>query len=82
MTQATRAATITPIHPDRTLQPKPYDVTGWAEAEGMDRWLDNLETILTAIGQRRMTRDQLYRFGRLIAESEQRAVGWHGVRTK
>ena len=49
---------------------QPYDADGWAEAEGMDYWLDSLETLFTAIQQRRMTSDQLDRFASLLLKAE------------
>lgn len=42
----------------RLLSPAPYRAEGRAEADGMDEWLDSLETLAVAIGQRRMTNDQ------------------------
>lgn len=53
---------------------QPYDVDGWAEAEGMDYWLDGLETLFTAIRQRRMTADQLDRYSGLLLLAEKHAL--------
>jgi hypothetical protein len=44
------------------------------ETVGADTWLDNLETVLTAVGQRRLTDDQLDRLARLLSEAEQGAI--------
>lgn len=52
----------------------PWEVDGWAEAEGMDRWLDGLETLFTAIRQRRMTTDQLDRYSALLLGAEKDAL--------
>jgi hypothetical protein len=49
-----------------------HDLT--EETVGVDTWLDNLETVLTAIGQRRLTDDQLDRLARLLSEAEQGAI--------
>jgi hypothetical protein len=54
--------------------PVPYHVEGWAEIEGMDAWLDNLESLSIAISQRRMTNDQLDRYARLLRGMEREAV--------
>jgi hypothetical protein len=54
--------------------PVPYHVEGWAEIEGMDQWLDNLESLSIAISQRRMTNDQLDRYARLLRGMEREAV--------
>ena len=44
------------------------------EANGMDVWLDHMETLMTAISQRRMTRDQLERYTKLIHGAEAESV--------
>lgn len=52
----------------------PYDYDEWvneyAEVEAMDRWLDHLETLCIALTQRRMTKDQLDRYGRVLQGAE------------
>lgn len=48
--------------------------TEWAEAEALDRWLDNLETLFIALTKRRMTTDQLDRYGRLLQGAEKDAL--------
>ena len=53
---------------------QPFEVDGWAEAEGMDYWLDSLESMLIAIGQRRMTADQLDRYSTLLLKAEKHAL--------
>lgn len=47
----------------------------FAETMGTHVYLDNLETLLTAIAQRRMTREQVDRFARLLAAAERDALG-------
>lgn len=48
------------------LELEPHTVVGWAEVHGMDMWLDNLETLATAMHQRRMTSDQRERLYGLL----------------
>jgi hypothetical protein len=40
------------------------------ESSGMDYWLDNLETLISAIAQRRMTNAQRSRYARLINRAQ------------
>lgn len=51
-----------------------YVKEGWAEVYGMDNWLDHLDTVVTAISQRRMTADQLDRFAALLRKGEADAL--------
>lgn len=44
------------------------------ETDGMDVWLDNLETLGHALSQRRMTGDQLERFARLLDRMQRDAL--------
>ena len=53
---------------------QPLEVDGWAEAEGMDYWLDSLESMFIAIKQRRMTTDQLDRYSKLLLGAEKHAL--------
>lgn len=46
----------------------------FAETIGVHVYLDNLETLLTAIAQRRMTREQVDRFARLLAAAGRDAI--------
>jgi hypothetical protein len=51
-----------------------------AELSGMDVWLSNLDTLLTAIRQRRMTSDQRGRYARLLQAAQRDAIerGYRG----
>jgi hypothetical protein len=51
------------------------------ELEGMDVWLSNLETLLIAIRQRRMTSDQRGRYARLLQGAQRDALE-RGIRGK
>ena len=53
---------------------QPLEVDGWAEAEGMDYWLDSLESMFIAIKQLRMTTDQLDRYSKLLLGAEKHAL--------
>ncbi len=61
---------------------EPLDADGWAEAEGMDYWLDSLESMLTAIRQRRMTADQLDRYATLLLRAERHSLTLGRARSK
>lgn len=52
-------------------------VTGplsYGERSGMAGWLDNLESTLTAIRQRRMDRELLERYARILAAAQSDAI--------
>ena len=49
-------------------------VTDFNERAAMDTWLDNLQTLMMCLSQRRMTDDQLDRFARLLAGAEADAI--------
>ncbi len=56
------------------IEPEPFDASGWPEVNAMDMWLDNLTSVLAAIGQRRMRGDQLDRYARLLNGAETDAL--------
>lgn len=53
-----------------------------AEVFGVDTWLDNLESILRALSQRRMTPDQLDRYALLLEGAEADALRRTGRRLR
>lgn len=57
-----------------TSTPRVVGSLSFAEERAMDSWLDNLHSILTAIGQRAMTGDQVDRYGRILAEAKGEAI--------
>lgn len=56
-----------------TLEARRY-ADEYIEAESLDRWLDNLETLFIAIAQRRLTTDQLDRYARILQTGEMDAL--------
>ena len=50
----------------RLLDTVPFETSGHVEMYAMDQWLDHLETVATALSQRRMTEDQRERLYRLL----------------
>ncbi len=56
------------------IEPEPFDGSGWPEVDAMDIWLDSLASVLAAIGQRRMSGDQLDRYARMLNVAETDAL--------
>ena len=74
MSRASNLVSLAEHRTPKLTQPRPYGIEGWAEIHGMDEWLDNLESLLICIGQRRMTTDQLERYARLLHGAERDAL--------
>jgi hypothetical protein len=60
------AVRMTPARVPDLLELQPLRIDGFAEQQGMDSWLDHLETLSLAMRQRRMTEDQRQRLYGLL----------------